>query len=419
MINSLGGFYSNTLCYLPWVSITIETNGCFRVCCFAENSKHGGALKDNESMNILTHSIKDALNSDYHKELRKALASNQRHSNCIVCWKREDAAKLLNNIPTSTRYKRNVNYPFTNLKYPEMDNDGALIDISPISLDIRFSNLCNMKCIMCGPAFSNLWYQDWEKLKDTNKFNYFGKDYEIKGKESNIEQWENSDKWWNEFDSIKDSVKHVYFAGGEPFLSKANERMLDVFINNNLSKDVVLEYDTNLSIIPDNILKKLDRFKQVNVYVSVEDTFERYELIRFPGKFNRLLDNLERVKKHKVKVNALSSCVGVYSLFAPIRMYEFFSKIGYEHFNFRHLRYPIEYDPSILSDDVKKDAIRKYSESTLPLRYKKYMISYLYNSLGSYNERKVNAFIKRMDKLDEIRGTNWKTTFPEIYEYLK
>ena len=33
-----------------------------------------------------------------------------------------------------------------------------------VNLHLHFSNLCNMKCIMCSSRYSNQWYQDEEKL---------------------------------------------------------------------------------------------------------------------------------------------------------------------------------------------------------------------------------------------------------------
>ena len=34
---------ANTYCYLPWKSLTIETTGNFRVCCFSGNETIMGA----------------------------------------------------------------------------------------------------------------------------------------------------------------------------------------------------------------------------------------------------------------------------------------------------------------------------------------------------------------------------------------
>ena len=49
-----------------------------------------------------------------------------------------------------------------------------------VTLHLRFSNLCNMKCVHCAPHSSTLWYEDWDdllratKTSGKNVSNYFG-----------------------------------------------------------------------------------------------------------------------------------------------------------------------------------------------------------------------------------------------------
>lgn len=395
----------NTYCYLPWKSITIETTGNFRICCFSGNESvlgsHGEAIDSTgKIMNVLTHSMEEALNSITHQDVRNSLYNGIRHDNCNVCWKRDDAK-----TENSTRkIKATSSYPFVH-------TDKETIEL--ISLDLRFSNLCNMKCIMCGPACSNLWYQDWEQLSGSNVFRFTGQDFKIIGKESDMPSWENSEKFWNEFDKIKHKIKHYYILGGEPFLSKSNERLLDILINNDIAKNVFLEYDTNLSVVPDSLLEKFEKFKKVNLYVSCEDIYERYELIRFPGKFERLVSNIKKAQ-NKVNINAVSSCVGIYSVLSPIRIYEYFSKLGIKEFNIRTLRAPREFDVQFLSNEAKIKLIKAYEMSSLPATKKKYLINHMKNTMNKHDPEMIKKFVSRMDKLDEIRKTDWKKTFPEI-----
>ena len=54
----------------------------------------------------------------------------------------------------------------------KIDEQGN-IDWMPSSLDIRFGNLCNQKCVMCSPIFSNLWYEEHFDYFKTNSFSFF------------------------------------------------------------------------------------------------------------------------------------------------------------------------------------------------------------------------------------------------------
>jgi hypothetical protein len=41
------------------------------------------------------------------------------------------------------------------------------------------------------------------------------------------------------------------------------------------------------------------------------------------------------------------------------------------------------------------------------------------NKYNEISESYVSKFFVHMDNLDNLRGTNWKDTFPEVYNLLK
>ena len=399
-------------------------------------------LDDNgKVMNVMTHSIQEALNSKYHKEIRLAQSRGERHGMCKVCWDRDDANAAAKQRSNSLRFFRtfsqlpNLDGAISLNKAPNfLTKDGSLTE-PPISLDLRFSNVCNMKCIMCSSYYSNLWYEDEIKLYNKHTVSIDGKVYKINQingvYKSDMPVWHDSDNWWNQFELIKHRVRHIYLTGGEPFVVKGHDKLLDKLIEANFAKDVSLEYDTNLSVINDNILKKLQKFKQVLISVSCDDINEQYELIRFPGKFNTLLSNLQKLKDRDIKIRHLSSCIGVYSIFSPIRVYNYFtdlgytsedSSMGYEMFSFRFLRSPHHANLALLPRAIKTKVIDIYTSSNLPDKWKSYLIAYLENNMDTYDEnlckRTLLEHIKYLDSLDSIRNTNWKKTFPEINQLL-
>ena len=98
---------------MPWSSILILPSGDFKICCFTGHAlpdggdSHGIAIDENgNAMNVLTHSIKDAMNSVWHKEIRAAQVKGLRHAACKVCWDRDDAARTQGVRSTSLRVVR-------------------------------------------------------------------------------------------------------------------------------------------------------------------------------------------------------------------------------------------------------------------------------------------------------------------------
>jgi len=439
-------FSKTTFCSLPWSSIQINPSGNFKICCFSGNrnkfnhDNHGiGKGEDGNVMNILTHSISEALNSDLHKELRLAQSRNERHDVCRVCWDKEDSHIEYSKsdgdykVMTSGAYSYRIGQTFVRLKdhavsmeeAPKiMSRDGS-IDNIPISLDIRFSNLCNAKCIQCSPTYSSLWYSDHVALTGSNEFNVGPKSYKIR-QEGNkfltdMVRWHDSPIWWEQFELIKHRLKRIYITGGEPFLQPSHDEMLDRFISADLAKDVSLTYDTNLTAINDKILNRLKHFKDVRLGVSVDDTHERYELIRYPCSWEKLLSNMERIREYKNLNVTITSCVGIFDIYAPMRLYSTFAPLGYEKFSYRILRFPECYDMANFPEYARKQIISNYDNSDIPMAHKAMVIGYIKNSKRTDKEcqKEINKYVARMDALDKLRGTDWRTTFPETVELLR
>ena len=64
-----------------------------------------------------------------------------------------------------------------------------------------------------------------------------------------------------------------------------------------------------------------------------------------------------------------------------------------------------------------------YKNSNLPQRWKNFVCGYLENNMNVYPEEICkNSILEHIDylnKLDVIRETNWKKTFPEIVSLLQ
>lgn len=450
-------FNKETFCTMPWSSIMILPSGDFKICCFTghdteRGDSHGVAVDDDYNiMNVLTHNIMDAMNSKWHKELRLAQSRGERHEICKVCWDRDDAAKVQGEVPTSLRvvrsyYQNNGNreriggYPMKGAALPEtadslMAADGTITKM-PLSLDIRFSNLCNAKCVMCEPLYSTLWYGDWMDMTGRDEFFAGTKQYKIIKKptasggatySSDIDVWNDDPRWWAQFDQIAPHLRHVYITGGEPFVQPTHDTFIQKLVEGGYAKNIVIEYDTNLSVLNTKILDMLKEFKDLIFRISVDDVEERYDLIRHPLKFNKLLANLELMKEYGFheKIVNLSTCVGIYSIYSPIRIYEYFKAAGYDrHFPFvRILRSPAAVDMANLPRRLKEKVIKDYEESDLPHFHQTHVVGYLKNTLDKFTDKeceaKMNSYMKYMDTLDKLRKTDWKATFPEVAELVK
>ena len=128
-------------CALPFTQFTVSSFNEYQLCC--DNLGQSGMFSDR-------HSILEYFNSDYMNEKRKSFLNDERLAICNACWKREDKGLPSRRILSlDSDYKEQVN------KYKQgLD----LVPNHPV-FKIKFGNLCNLKCIMCGPQSSSAWAQ--------------------------------------------------------------------------------------------------------------------------------------------------------------------------------------------------------------------------------------------------------------------
>jgi organic radical activating enzyme len=422
---------------------------------------HGISIDENgNTMNVLTHSIKEAMNSTFHKEIRLAQANGERHPICKVCWDRDDAATRQGVRSTSLRVVRSFDQnvageqrelsgnvrvggrPLVGSAILENASEwlinpqtGEMKDIMPISLDIRFSNLCNAKCIMCEPLYSNLWYEDHELLTGHDTFSAGMRQWKINKEQkvsggyrysSDMPEWRDDPRWWKQLDDLAPHLQHIYITGGEPFIQPQHDTFLDRLIESGYAKNIVLEYDTNLSVINRKILDRLTKFKDIIIRISVEDVGDCYELTRYPLKFNNLLSNMNMLKEYGLdkNVDTITACIGIHSMYAPFRLYDYFKPLGYDKYFIRILRSPHCVDMGFLPKRIKAKVIEDYEKSNvLPHFNKTHVSGYLKNNFDLVDDERgkahVISFVRYMEGLDRVRGTDWKSTFPEIVDLLK
>jgi hypothetical protein len=76
-----------------------------------------------------------------------------------------------------------------------------------------------------------------------------------------------------------------------------------------------------------------------------------------------------------------------------------------------------------LPRSIKEKVIRDYDgNNALPHFHKTHVAGYLKNNLDLVTDEEANIhlarFVRYMESLDRVRGTDWKSTFPEIVKLI-
>lgn len=437
-----------TFCPEAWSQLEIDAQGDFKICCLANFDKDFGMALDEEGkvMNVMTHSFEDAINSVTHKEHRCQMSNNRLPERCRNCLDSEKTTISRTNPKGLSKRQRVLYETAPSIKeYATIDTvsgttekDGTITKPKIVNLDIRFGNLCNQKCIMCSPQHSNQWYDDWiaiseegsktlynrektlYKKADAKSFEFY-KDKHGKTKMHGTPSWWETERWWSMFDGIANDLRYIYFTGGEPLVVPAMQKCLDILIEKNLAKNIQLRYDTNLSVINDKVISKWKHFKKVYLCVSLDDTNERYNLIRFPGNFDRIYENIKTLKNNKIDIHYISSCIGNQSIYAVDRLTKLSQELETPVY-FRFIEGPNWLDIRNWPREAKLEIISNLKSTQGNNEYRHWsnaQIKLLEKYMDTHQPDYLKEMVRVMDILDIKRGTDWKKTFPELVDLIR
>lgn len=260
-------------CVLAWKHLAIEPNGHLRPCCISQSTV---TKPDGTPYNIGYDNIEDIVNSEYYLNLRAKMIKGEKEPGCYRCYLQEErggtSVRLMYNSYFSTRYPirvdlKNVNY-----------------------LDIRFGNLCNLKCRSCNPVNSS---QFDKELKDMNGL---AREFH-EPLDSDINIWYTTDKFKENIKILEQNVKLIYMTGGEPTLVEGNYELMESIIAQDRNKEVSLKFSTNLTKVTDRFLKLITQFKSVYILGSVEGVGAVQEYLRTPSNWAMIDKNIKKLLK--------------------------------------------------------------------------------------------------------------------------
>lgn len=408
---------SKTWCSLLWMHAAVKTTGKHRACCLMALEKMNGyALKpDGSAYNWGTDSILEAHNSPQMRDMRLKMLAGEKVPECVVCYTREENGYKSRRESSNERFHR-----FTIDDAREKTDATGYTTQKPRFLDLRFGNLCNLKCVMCHSSSSNMWYEDHIKLygeddgwvQDNLDFN--GKKWVDRGQMD----WWKSDSFWEQMEDLKQDLRYLQMVGGEPLLIERHYEFLQQLVDTGDSKNIRLEYDTNLTNLQPRVVELWKNFKRVNVRCSIDDYGERMKYIRYPANYEKVVENLTRVvnevPNHVIQVAVTWQILGAFGLPELLEDLEQRSLLS-QHY-IRILNGPEWYNCRILPANTKQEIIELYKSSKHYDKIK-HLVSYLENNPEG-NPEMMQKFFETVDRLDIIRNLNWRATFPELAESL-
>lgn len=413
-------------------------SGEYRLCCLAKHPESTYCNEEGEPLRLDITPLAEARNSAIAKDIRKTMLEGEWHPVCKKCF-REEEAGLKSRRVFYREMESDKNFTETIKEKTLADGSIKHEDFPLETFDIRIGNLCNLKCRMCGPVYSTKWYADYQKMTQEDYFYNSGqKVFFSNAEDLRRFQWHESDFFWNEVLKNGIQIKHIYLIGGEPLIIKNQIAFLRRLVEEGFSKNIEIEYNSNMTVLPDDLIPIWKEFKKVTVGISVDSIFAENDYIRHPSKFDVIVKNINTLDSHvshnfRIWLTTTFQVLNVFSLpkmidWVESSNFEFVNKFPHSPLLHMHPAHgPLYYNVQCLPAEAKQSAKLKLQKKILDLDIKfqatgmkKYdktarklesIINFMFNKdQGQY----LTQFFDITRKLDAIRKENFASTFPEL-----
>jgi organic radical activating enzyme len=402
---------------LPWVHIAVNPNGDVKPCCISSATVN---KQDGTPYNLGTDKLIQIINSDGYKKIRSDMLAGTLVDGCNACYKQEQ-----HGISYRMDYNNHwIKNPSANKKVIA----GTHIPETVEYFDLRFGNLCNLKCKSCTTTNSSQFQKEVFEIQETNPTIY---NYIRMKRHDDINDWYNTDIFMENIKSQLDNILEIYITGGEPTIIDKNYEMLNYFIEQGKSKNISLKLNTNMTNMQDTFLNMISQFKQVMFFASIDGFGLMQEYIRYPSKWEQIDKNLSKLVE-KTKDNIIIKIAPVIQSTNLGLITELFEYL--ENFNRVHNKTVVAIYPIILYEPPQLNLLY------LPINYKKicwdrieqwleksckFQPSEFYTKMDAIKnkclididgEEQMNRFMEFNNIFDIHRGVSLRDVNPELYK---
>lgn len=380
-------------CILPWISIEATPMGTTRPCCLYTDE-----IPDIE---LRKHTLEDAFNSKFMRDLRRSFRRGERPAGCRNCWREEDAGK-----------KSKRQYMLDKFKHEQVDyssNNGVELKF----LDLKLGNICNLKCRICGSWSSSKWAK--EELDyvpdDIKKFHIA-----IKWLKDGMWPRE-SEHFWTQLDEILPQVKYFEFTGGEPWMIKEHFALLQRAVDRGLAENIDIHYNTNTTQYPkDPTIWR--HFKHVQIAFSVDNTEKRFEYERFGANWETSNANIAKVHELRTQgypiTTQLCCTWNVQNIYYLDEVLTWASTMNFNNIHFNVMHDPWEFSLSRIPGSAKDQVIAYLEEQQAKhVKYANDILS-LKNMVASSAQLDSTDLENKLRLTDLYRNQNFAVSHSKI-----
>ena len=365
----------------------------------------------------------------------KMLSGKWPGRGCEYCKNIEDAGGQSDRQVTNNNDKQILRLTPKEIKENINTND-IPTRVTPSTLEVYFSNLCNQACLYCFPRYSSRIENEFKRYgvatDDINDKNHF--DSDIKKFEFNRKNYEEVKiKFWHWMHINARELKDYHILGGEPFYQDEIFENIN-FFKNNQCPDLDIQIFTNLNVNTERVRKILEEFryllnanhiKSLRLMCSIDAWGPAEEYVRSGSKNEIWKKNWDMLCNEfglhfQIHIHSTLCNLNIKSSIDLVRLYNdsSISKYTENKHGFslagghNHLHIGIFPDGFFdeCFDQMAKEVTFKPAKKQL-LSFKKL------TNFKPYNPKLIYKLKNYLDVIDKRRNMNWRQTFPWLDQF--
>ncbi len=400
-----------SLCIVPFINLSPRPDGQVKVCSDGIHS----CIPD--SINLNEKDVDEFWNGDFMKQLRLDMIAGKKIPHCEWC-NSVDA-----NGGKSKRAHLNKKYLKKHIdRVREAKENSGQLEKGPSTWEFRFSSVCNNACLTCSPTNSTLiekqFRDNFDVIPDYDRFVLEGM---RKQKHAT-----NEGLFAKEFWKYLPGIERLELHGGEPFYDRKTIEILKEITSLGYSKNIELLVHSNMTNVKSEIIDILNQFKLVYFRASIDGYGEENDFIRWPSKWEEVVENLERVDRqlNKTSYKIVSGTMSVYNCLSIDKVYRWIMKDFPDwQVDWHPAFLPRRFGVSMINLEARQETAKRVEE-ILPGMLKdtrrlwpKIKSSLLVDKVAP--EKEVKDFIHYVKAMDAIRKLDTMEAFPHLREVEK
>ena len=418
-------------CPAPFVHTWINANnGGFKLCCMSKIIKRWDPTKDLQSQ------FQEYWSSKEMQEIRKDFLNGKYPSVCDFYCGKYEREKL---------HHQNDRLNFIQKYHNDLVSKGDLESLNdlefyvvkgnkhgkPLDIDLRPSNLCNLKCRSCNTVWSteiqkevlaNPEIQGWSHW-DTISFST------QKWKKRTTDEWEDHTLGITKNLDFS-NVFRLKLTGGESFIDPRVAEILSNIVENGHAKNIHFHTITNCTSIPTKIYNSLKQFKSVSFSFSFDGYKQVDEFLREGTIWDKKIKVLDKILTlPNIKWSQFMHVVQPVSVFHLIDHVGFFLLMIRTNESIRGVDFNPIVDPKFLHvgwlDDDHKEHILSLIDQCKEVYNMTNSEMWWFDTLKSelntdFKDKRIihcNDFVRHQLALDKIRNTHTLSITPQLQRY--